>query len=299
MKKLSIALAMVLLSGLETGRSQAWETQVNITVEAFVDVNCNNNFDSMDYSAMDCYNIAYFAVTDEQGNILARRSTLHSDNGRMWAYFFLNECSLGYPMPKKVYLVLEQRPPGYGDCANSPPWREIPVRSGDNTSWHEKFGFNSRAATETPTPTVTPTETSTPTMTPTGTSTPTMTPTAAPTSTPTSTSTTVPTTTSTSTPTATATLTVTATPTKPPPSLIYLPLVLRDKTEGLLSGDGHTLPPLPFRLKNPYHIPRPAHPCRTPTPGPTPTPLPNWCTLTPAPSPTPGGTPKAKVLSLW
>lgn len=291
MRKLAIALAIVLLSGPRAGRGQAWETQVHITVEAWVDANCNGIWDSSDFGAMDCYNIAFFAVTDEQGNILARRSTLHSDNGRMWAYFSLNECSLGYPMPKKIYLVLEQGPPGYGLCLNSPRWREIPVRSGDDTSRHERFGFNSRMPTETPTPTMTPTETSTPTMTPT----------ASPTSTPTPTSTTVPTATSTSTPTATATPTVTATPTptKPPPSRIYLPLILKGRTDDSLFEDGGLLPPLPFKLKNPYGIPRPLNPCLTPTPGPTPTELPNWCTLTTVPTSTPEGTPDAKSLLLW
>jgi hypothetical protein len=283
-KKLAIALAIVLLSGLQTGRSQAWETQVHITVEAFVDANCNGIFDRMDYGSMDCHNIAYFAVTDEDFNILARGSTLHSDNGRMWAYFSLNECSLGYPLPEKVYLVLEDYPPRYGLCPNSPPWREIPVNSGDDTNAHERFGFNSRVATYTPTPTATPTETSTPTITPTFTPTPT--------------STTAPTATSTPTPTVTATPTITPTPTKPPPSPIYLPLILKGQTDDLLFADDGSLPPLPFKLKNPYGIPRPLDPCLTPTPGPTPTELPNWCTLTTVPTPALKGTPDAKSL-LW
>ena len=274
MKKLAIALAIVLLSGLRMGHGQAWETQVHITVEAFVDMNCNGNFDRMDYSVMDCYNIAYFAVTDEQGNILARRSTLHSDNGRMWTYFSLNECSLGYPMPEKIYLVLEKQPEGYGLCPNSPRFREIPVESGDHTSW-QKFGFNSQIPTETPTTTMTPTTT--------------------PTFTPTPTSTTVPTATSTSTPTVTAT----PTPTKPPPPRLYLPLILKGEADDLLFEDDGLLPPLPFKLKNPYGIPRPLNPCLTPTPGPTPTELPNWCTLTTVPTSTPEGTPDAKSLLLW
>jgi len=278
------------------------ERRVHITVNAFVDTNCNGQLDSVDEPARDCSLYLHFALTTPAGCLIPNangqdnpQSTIYSINGHAWAEFDVIVPSDVDTLVLELLAAEGGRYP-YVLCPNSPGRRQISLPPGDFSA-EARFGIRryipSRDAGTpiptatppvsdidlTPSPTATATATLpttstapptyTPTLRPTGTAPPEPTPTLRPTSTasPEPTPTLRPTSTASPEPTLTATVTPTLTP---PEWRTYLPLLMRSAHAGVSLRDVNPHD----RILNPGWSRRPlSYPCQpTPTPRPSPTP---------------------------